>query len=684
MLQLKIKPRRSSPVEVKGEGEVTGGLGFDSEWTPNIPRIRSAPPLPENEKVGGRLAKFWRRWQKIDASPWVINTLKNGVSLQFIDNILPPLSSSPIFMDSYQQNPEKRQALFLAVEELVHKGVLEEVSNPNTPGYYGRLFIRPKPNGKWRTIIDLSGLNNYVQNETFRMETPKSIQNQMRQGMHATSIDLTDAYYHLLMAENHRDYLRVALFGKVFRFRAMPMGLNISARVFTKVTSDFMKFLRKKKIHIHAYIDDWFSVNYRGILLNSQTSRTVVISTWLGWLINLPKSELKAGQIRKFVGIQFDFVRGLAIVPLERVLALEKMIKVIKAQKGCSARVWSRLIGKMGSMAGQISLGALHRRPVQRFLQMNWNQKQQKWDRFVKLQKWLIPHLNWWMKRQNTMAGVPLKPFKPDVTIFTDASKWGFGATMGNQEISGMWSNQESKLHSNNREMLATIKTIKHFKELIRNKEVLLCSDNTSTIAAINKQGGTKSWSLTRMAWKMWNEIDSLNCSIRARHVPGKLNVRADAMSRLNQILPTEWSIKVEALIPIWALWGQPTVDLFATCHNYKLPTYVSPIPDSQAWQVDALSVSWENVYAYVFPPWSILTDVISKIADDEAEVILIAPKWERRSWFPLLLDLLIAPPVPLPMWSDLLIQTHSGQLCNHLQLLNLHAWRLSGKALRN
>ena len=44
-------------------------------------------------------------------------------------------------------------------------------------------------------------------------------------------------------------------------------------------------------------------------------------------------------------------------------------------------------------------------------------------------------------------------------------------------------------------------------------------------------------------------------------------------------------------------------MDLFATRLNTKLPLYVSPIPDPQAWAVDALNIPWENLVAYAYPP---------------------------------------------------------------------------------
>ena len=90
--------------------------------------------------------------------------------------------------------------------------------------------------------------------------------------------------------------------------------------------------------------------------------------------------------------------------------------------------------------------------------------------------------------------------------------------------------------------------------------------------------------------WRMLN-----NVTPRARHVPGSLNVIADGLSRRNHILPTEWSLSPQIFKQIFKIWDiSPHVDLFATSLNTKFPLYVSPIPDPQAWAVDALNILWE------------------------------------------------------------------------------------------
>ena len=97
---------------------------------------------------------------------------------------------------------------------------------------------------------------------------------------------------------------------------------------------------------------------------------------------------------------------------------------------------------------------------------------------------------------------------------------------------------------------------------------------------------------------------------------PGRLNVIADKLSRLRQTIQTEWSLNPEVFHSICSRWHQPQVDLFTTRFNNKLPQFVSTVPDPQAWAVDALSLSWENLDPYAFPPATILGKVLGKLQD--------------------------------------------------------------------
>ena len=62
---------------------------------------------------------------------------------------------------------------------------------------------------------------------------------------------------------------------------------------------------------------------------------------------------------------------------------------------------------------------------------------------------------------------------------------------------------------------------------------------------------------------------------------------------------------------------------------NNKLPQFVSPVPDPLAWAVEALSLSWEDLDPYAFPPIAIFGKVLMKLQDYPfRRIIRIAPGW--------------------------------------------------------
>ena len=144
-----------------------------------------------------------------------------------------------------------------------------------------------------------------------------------------------------------------------------------------------------------------------------------------------------------------------------------------------------------------------------------------------------------------------------------------------------------------------------------------------------------KSGSLCALLWRILSWCTRKRVTLKARHIPGRLNVIADKLSRLGQTIRTKWSLHPEVFQAICSWWHQPQVDLFATRFNNKLPQFVSLVPDPQAWAVDALSLSWENLDLYAFPPAAILGKVVEKLQDYPCNrIILIAPGLPNMPWF--------------------------------------------------
>ena len=162
-------------------------------------------PTQAGGQVGGRLMNFWESWIAIGAEASVIRIVKEGLRLEFVEK--PKLTTTPVFM-KLPIDRGKREATLEQLRLMVEKNVIEEVENPNTPGFYNRFFLVPKKQtGKWKTILDMRILNEIIVKSKFKMETAESIKVSMKQGYWMTSIDFTDAYFHIGINQSYRRFL---------------------------------------------------------------------------------------------------------------------------------------------------------------------------------------------------------------------------------------------------------------------------------------------------------------------------------------------------------------------------------------------------------------------------------------------------------------------------------------------
>ena len=210
--------------------------------------LSTAIPLPD-VPVGGRLSLFLKEWRSITNDTWTLSIIEEGYSLQF--KSIPPLSNTPLHF--HYQHP----ALSEVVESLLEKNAVERVTNPKSPGFYSRLFLVPKKNGSWRPVIDLSTLNKFIIPEKFKMETSRSIRNAIQMNDWAVSLDLTDAYYHIMINPYSRKYQRFIANGEVLQFRVLPFGIASAPRIFTKIMGKVGAYLRMQGPQLLQYFDDW-------------------------------------------------------------------------------------------------------------------------------------------------------------------------------------------------------------------------------------------------------------------------------------------------------------------------------------------------------------------------------------------------------------------------------------------
>ena len=101
--------------------------------------------------------------------------------------------------------------------------------------WQSRLFTVPKKDGEDRLILDLSRLNYYISCPSFKMVTLREVKLLLPMGYWTVSLDLRDGYWHVGIARRKCPFLGFSYNGQDYQFRAMPFGLNVAPRTFTKV-----------------------------------------------------------------------------------------------------------------------------------------------------------------------------------------------------------------------------------------------------------------------------------------------------------------------------------------------------------------------------------------------------------------------------------------------------------------
>ena len=216
--------------------------------------VKTVQNVVNGQPVGARLQNFWKTWLDLGAGPKIVQILKEGYTLPF--RIRPQLTRSPSVISRYV-NPHRNSYLLEALHQLIDKNAVERVRNQNSLGFFNRLFLVPKPNNKWRPILDLSNLNLFLKVEKFKMETPETIRTSLQQGEWVTSVDFKDAYFHIPIQGQSRKYLRFHVQGRTYQFRALPFGLSTAPMEFTVLAKEVKLMAIQRGIRTHQYLDDW-------------------------------------------------------------------------------------------------------------------------------------------------------------------------------------------------------------------------------------------------------------------------------------------------------------------------------------------------------------------------------------------------------------------------------------------
>jgi hypothetical protein len=177
--------------------------------------------------------------------------------------------------------------------------------------------------------------------------------------------------------------------------------------------------------------------------------------------------------------------------------------------------------------------------------------------------------------------------------------------------------------------LLVVLKVLQAKSQVLRGLVVMFLVDNTTAVAYLTKQGGTRSARMTDTVRSVLGHAARNAITVHAKHLRGSLNALVDVLSRPDAVVKTEWRLSDDNFLWICenSPWGAPTIDLFANRFNKQLDRYMSPCPDEEAVAVDALVQRWPREVLYAFPPTTIMEQGVGKVHQERPQrLLLVAP----------------------------------------------------------
>jgi hypothetical protein len=291
--------------------------------------------------------------------------------------------------------------------------------------------------------------------------------------------------------------------------------------------------------------------------------------------------------------------------------------------------------------------------------------------------------LQWWIDNINSLPPGAILEEPWDLLIHTDACLEGYGAESCGEAFQGLWGEEHRGKDINQLEFIAAIRSLDYFTAHLRGVKVRLMVDNKSVEWYIYKMGGTRSLPLMGLALRFWELALSRDLSVEVDYIPSEENKAADLLSRKILNPYQVWSLDKGVFQELVEEVGCPSIDLFASQDNCQVPRYIAWKREQGAVAENAFHYNWDReALAYAFPRFKLVGKVLDKLrTHQDVTLILIAPVWKTRVWYPILLEMLVDHPILLGMNQQLILsQNQEPHPLLELGRLRLAAWKLSSR----
>lgn len=180
------------------------------------------------------------------------------------EQVFPKFNVPPVVIRYDRTKPPCRNIFFnipIAVkprveerlQQLISANIIERVTDEMDPSFCSSMLVIPKGKEDFRLVIDLRGPNQYILRTPFAMPTLEKILADLKGAKWFSTIDLSNAFFHIELHEDSRHLTNFMTEFGMFRSVRLPFGLCNAPDIFQEVLQ--RKILGDCK-GVKNYLDD--------------------------------------------------------------------------------------------------------------------------------------------------------------------------------------------------------------------------------------------------------------------------------------------------------------------------------------------------------------------------------------------------------------------------------------------
>ena len=232
-----------------------------------------------------------------------------------------------------------------------------------------------------------------------------------------------------------------------------------------------------------------------------------------------------------YLGIEIDSSAMTIRLPQDKFEELSASLQLWISRSKCTKRELLSLIGVLSFACKVVKPGRMFLRRL-----IDLSTTVHSLNHHIYLNAEARADIKWWIDFLPSWNGSAIIQSPPQtsysLTLFTDASFLGFGATFQSEWFSVPWPPEFLDFDINFRELFAIVAAVMTWGHRWHHQQILFYTDNL-TITHIWRFGSCKNKDLMRLVRHMFLFTAKRNINVLMQHIPGQSNVIADCLSRL-------------------------------------------------------------------------------------------------------------------------------------------------------